>query len=87
MKRLLNALLIGAIRAYQILLSPLLPPVCRFEPSCSNYGLQALRIHGPFAGTWLTTKRICRCHPFHPGGYDPVPELSVPDGDQEERRS
>ena len=87
MKRLLNALLIGAIRAYQILLSPLLPPVCRFEPSCSNYGLQALRTHGPFAGTWLTTKRICRCHPFHPGGYDPVPELSVPDGDQEERRS
>ncbi len=87
MKRLINALLIGAIRAYQILLSPLLPPVCRFEPSCSNYGLQALRIHGPLTGTWLTTKRICRCHPFNPGGYDPVPELSTRNGDQEERRS
>ena len=84
MKRVINALLIGVIRAYQYLLSPLLPPVCRFEPSCSNYGLQALRLHGPFRGTWLTTKRICRCHPFHPGGYDPVPELS--DGNQEERR-
>jgi uncharacterized protein len=84
MKRVLNALLIGFIRAYQYLLSPLLPPVCRFEPSCSNYGLQALRLHGPFRGSWLTTKRICRCHPFHPGGYDPVPELT--DGNQEERR-
>ena len=81
--RLLNALLIGAVRAYQILLSPLLPPVCRFEPSCSHYSLQALRRHGPFRGTWLTVTRLCRCHPFHPGGFDPVPELDH--GNQEER--
>ena len=81
--RFLNALLIGAVRAYQIVMRPLLPPVCRFEPSCSSYSLQALRRFGPFRGTWLTATRIARCHPFNPGGYDPVPELNH--GDQEER--
>jgi uncharacterized protein len=61
------------IRAYQLVLSPLLGPSCRFYPSCSQYGLEAIEAHGALRGTWLTARRICRCHPFHPGGFDPVP--------------
>ncbi|MDD2585045.1 MAG: membrane protein insertion efficiency factor YidD [Syntrophomonadaceae bacterium] len=49
------------------------PPSCRFYPSCSNYSIQAIEKYGAIKGGWLTTKRICRCHPFNPGGYDPVP--------------
>ena len=70
---------ISIIRAYQ-LLSSWMPPVCRFEPSCSNYALVALRRHGFFRGVALGAWRILRCHPFNPGGLDPVPpkrELSV----------
>jgi putative membrane protein insertion efficiency factor len=63
----------GAIRAYQLLLAPVLPRACRFEPSCSQYALAALRKHGFWRGLWLGLCRIGRCHPLHPGGYDPVP--------------
>jgi len=63
----------AAIRAYQLLLAPVLPRACRFAPSCSHYTLEALRKHGLWKGLWLGLCRICRCHPWHPGGYDPVP--------------
>lgn len=66
-------LLILLVRAYRRFLSPLLGQQCRFQPSCSAYGLEALQVHGALRGTWLTARRIARCHPFHPGGYDPVP--------------
>ena len=66
-------LLAGLIRGYQIVLSPLLPPSCRFHPSCSQYALEAVSRHGALKGSWLAARRLARCHPFHPGGYDPVP--------------
>lgn len=66
-------ILIGAIRFYQMTISRTLPPSCRFYPSCSEYTLQAVTKYGVFKGGWLGVKRISRCHPFHPGGYDPVP--------------
>jgi len=62
-----------AIRAYQLLVSPLLPSCCRFHPSCSHYAAEALRRHGFFKGLHLGLVRLLRCHPFHPGGWDPVP--------------
>lgn len=62
------------VRCYRMLLSPLLPPACRFYPSCSAYAEQALIQHGAWRGSWLTASRICRCGPWHDGGYDPVPE-------------
>jgi putative membrane protein insertion efficiency factor len=61
------------IRAYQLALSPMLGPRCRFYPSCSQYALEAIESHGAVRGSWLTARRICRCHPFHDGGFDPVP--------------
>ena len=70
----MNKLLIGIIRFYQKWISPATPPSCRFYPTCSNYGLEAIQTHGALKGSFLTTKRILKCHPFHPGGYDPVPE-------------
>jgi putative membrane protein insertion efficiency factor len=66
--------LILLIRAYQWLLSPLLGNHCRFYPSCSHYALEAIERHGPLRGGWLAVQRILRCHPWHPGGIDPVPE-------------
>jgi len=69
---LLAKVFILAIRFYQIVFSPLLAPSCRFHPSCSQYALTAIERHGPFRGVWLGLKRLARCHPFHPGGYDPV---------------
>lgn len=62
------------IRAYQVLVSPLLPPACRFYPRCSRYALGALSRHGVLAGSALAVWRILKCHPLHPGGYDPVPQ-------------
>jgi uncharacterized protein len=67
-------LLISFIRFYQIFISPLKPPTCRFYPTCSHYGLEAVKRFGAIKGGWLTIKRILKCHPFHPGGFDPVPE-------------
>ena len=69
MKVLLQAL----IRAYQYLIRPLLGSNCRFAPSCSEYAHEAIATHGAFKGTWLAVRRVLRCHPYHPGGYDPVP--------------
>lgn len=69
MKRLLIALL----RGYQYAVSPWLGRRCRFFPSCSQYAVEALGRHGALRGSWLAARRVCRCHPWHPGGYDPVP--------------
>ncbi|MBR0373479.1 MAG: membrane protein insertion efficiency factor YidD [Mogibacterium sp.] len=65
--------LIIIVRGYQIFISPLLPPTCRFTPTCSTYFIQAVEKYGPAKGTLLGIKRILRCHPGNPGGYDPVP--------------
>ena len=70
-------LLMVLVRVYQLFVSPLLPPACRFEPSCSRYAMQALREHGALRGAWLAVRRLLRCHPFHPGGYDPVPHRAA----------
>jgi putative membrane protein insertion efficiency factor len=71
--RSIERLLLLLIRAYQLLVSPLLGPCCRYLPSCSEYAADAVRIHGPLKGSWLALRRVSRCHPFHSGGYDPVP--------------
>ena len=75
----MRRVLIGIIRAYQLVLSPLMGRQCRFEPTCSCYAIEAIKRHGSVRGGWMGVKRICRCHPFSPGGYDPVPELDAPD--------
>ncbi len=61
------------IRLYQMILSPFMNNSCRFFPTCSEYGMQAIQKHGSLKGAWLTCKRICKCHPFHKGGFDPIP--------------
>ena len=66
------------IRLYQIAISPFLPPACRFYPSCSHYAVGAYQKHGVLWGTWLTIFRLLKCHPFHSGGYDPVPARVAP---------
>jgi len=65
--------LIFLVRGYQVAVSPLLPSTCRFMPSCSAYAVEALERHGALHGSWLTIRRLARCHPFCVGGYDPVP--------------
>lgn len=67
-------LLIGCIRFYQLVISPWMPNSCRYHPTCSAYGIEAMRKHGAVKGLWLTAKRISRCHPWGDDGYDPVPE-------------
>ena len=69
----MRTLIIGAIRGYQLLVSPWLPPTCRYEPSCSEYALVALRRFGAARGCWLVVRRLLRCQPFGSCGYDPVP--------------
>ena len=69
----LSALMIGLIKLYQMTLSPLIGRSCRYTPTCSNYGLEAIRKYGPFKGGWLTLKRIVSCNPWGGSGYDPVP--------------
>ncbi|WP_186577355.1 membrane protein insertion efficiency factor YidD [Aquibacillus kalidii] len=64
------------IKFYQKVISPIKPPTCRFYPTCSHYGLEAFQRFGAIKGLYLTVKRILKCHPFHPGGFDPVPEKS-----------
>ena len=66
-------LVVLAIRIYQVLLSPMLPAACRYQPSCSAYAVEAVERYGALRGGWMAAKRIGRCHPFRPGGYDPVP--------------
>lgn len=69
----MKTLAIGCIRLYQILLSPWLGSHCRYSPTCSAYAIEAIREHGTLRGAWMGLARILRCHPFHAGGYDPVP--------------
>ncbi|MCI5833879.1 MAG: membrane protein insertion efficiency factor YidD [Prevotella sp.] len=73
MKRLLSLILILPIRFYQLSISPLFPPSCRFTPTCSQYAIEAIRRHGPLKGLWLALRRLSRCHPWGGSGYDPVP--------------
>jgi len=69
----MKTLLIAAVRAYQYALRPMMGANCRFYPSCSDYAREAIERHGALNGSWLATRRLCRCHPYHPGGFDPVP--------------
>ena len=71
---MIAAMLTAFIRLYQLTVALIMPKCCRFYPSCSEYAIQAIRVHGPFIGLAKGLRRICRCHPFHPGGYDPVEE-------------
>lgn len=73
MKKLPGKILIGLIRFYQYVISPYLPPSCRYTPSCSAYGIEAIRKYGALKGGWLTLKRLSSCHPWGGSGYDPVP--------------
>jgi len=73
MKRLLALPLLFLIKFYRAVISPLKPPSCRFYPTCSAYAYEAITKYGPFRGSWLALKRIVRCHPMNPGGFDPVP--------------
>ena len=75
-------LAIGLIRCYQWFISPLIGPRCRFTPTCSSYAIEALKTHGFIKGSWLSGKRLLKCHPLHDGGFDPVPPLSKQDRDK-----
>jgi len=69
----MGKLLIVLVRGYQVVISPLLPASCRYYPTCSAYAVEAIERHGAARGSWLALRRIARCHPFHAGGFDPVP--------------
>lgn len=77
--RLMRWLLRGLIRGYQLFISPLLGPRCRFYPTCSNYALEAIETHGALKGSWLALRRLLRCHPWGDGGVDPVPPACCKD--------
>jgi len=77
MNKLFVTMLRTCLRAYQVLLSPMLGQRCRFYPTCSNYAIEALHVHGAARGSWLAARRVCRCHPFNAGGVDPVPPASA----------
>ncbi len=78
MNAVIARLLIALLRFYKRFVSPLLGPRCRFAPSCSEYAMTAIARHGALRGSWLAARRVGRCHPFHPGGFDPVPEVETP---------
>lgn len=69
----MRRLFASAVRFYSGLISPFMPPSCRYTPTCSEYMIEAIEVHGIFKGTWMGAKRLSRCHPFHEGGFDPVP--------------
>lgn len=71
--KLISKLLIFFIKGYQVIIKPLFPTSCRFHPSCSEYTVQSIQKYGPLRGIWLGVNRIRKCHPYNPGGYDPVP--------------
>lgn len=71
---MLKNLLLGLIGMYRYGISPMLGRNCRFHPTCSEYAMEAIKVHGSLRGSWLALKRVGKCHPFHPGGFDPVPE-------------
>jgi putative membrane protein insertion efficiency factor len=76
---MIRAILLAIIAGYRRFISPLLPSSCRFHPTCSQYAHQAIAQHGAARGSWLAAKRILKCHPFHPGGLDPVPDCHCSD--------
>ncbi|TRN80736.1 membrane protein insertion efficiency factor YidD [Pseudomonas syringae] len=81
MKRWFATTLISIVRGYQLFISPSIRSRCRFYPTCSQYSVEALQTHGAVKGTWLMLRRVCRCHPLHLGGYDPVPPSTPKKGD------
>lgn len=68
----MKIVLIGLLRGYQAVISPWLPPACRYSPTCSEYAIEAIRKYGAARGSWMAVRRLARCHPFHAGGFDPV---------------
>ena len=78
---------IALVRLYQVTLSPFIGRHCRFQPTCSNYSIEAFRVHGAFRGFWLTVKRLSRCHPMGTPGYDPVPDCTCRTKDIEPQES
>jgi uncharacterized protein len=82
-ERAMKWVLIGLLKAYRLLISPLYGNVCRYYPSCSAYALRAVSVHGAVKGSWLAARRLLRCHPWAPGGYDPVP--GTPEFEEEQR--
>ncbi|WP_290652176.1 membrane protein insertion efficiency factor YidD [Aquisalimonas sp.] len=75
----MRTLVTRILRLYQLIVSPLIGPCCRFYPSCSQYTIEAVRVHGVIRGLWLGIRRLLKCHPWHPGGVDPVPEPRAKD--------
>jgi uncharacterized protein len=73
--KILTACMILILKVYKVVISPLFPPSCRYYPSCSKYAAEALKKHGLIKGSYLSVRRVLRCNPFFPGGYDPVPRL------------